>query len=173
MHLVNSCILIHLSYSCFHILIKPLSLRTGLKDKMFPRHRYRTRSVSKAMDEQEKMNEEMGNDIGTLKEQMTLIMEKLNDLGQKNTEGVESSQKNTEGTPQGVVFTPTYPPGFTPAQARMVPFTSQPAIESPEVQWPQYGLPLGYTPPNAQDTPAFDSNPLYGFIQQGNDHPET
>ena len=92
------------------------------------------------MDEQEKLNEVMRNDIGTLKEKMALILEKLNDLGQKNTEGVESSQKNTEGTPQGVVFTPTYPPGFTPAQARMVPFNLQPAIESPEVQWPQYNL---------------------------------
>ena len=57
---------------------------------MFPQPYYKTRSVTKAMEQLEKQNAEIKGEIDELKDQMTKILEKLTELGQKNVEAEPS-----------------------------------------------------------------------------------
>ena len=56
---------------------------SNIIDKVFPRHPYRTRATTRAMDQMEKKNEEMRIDIDSLKSQIAQILEKLSELAQK------------------------------------------------------------------------------------------
>jgi hypothetical protein len=117
----------------------------------------------------------MRSDIDSVKSQMAQILEKLSELGQKEKE-VTPQNNIAESNSQGMSFVLTYPFGFQMHLTYQIP--PHPTIESPEVQWPQYGLPPGYTPPTAQDSQIaqssrsqqrensiVDPNPLLGFIQ--------
>ena len=54
---------------------------------MLPQHPYRTRTLTRVMDELEKQNVEMRNNIDEMKIQMSEILEKLDALGRKEPEG--------------------------------------------------------------------------------------
>ena len=52
-------------------------------NKVLPRRPYRTRAQTRVMDELEKQNVEMRNNIDEMKIQMSEILEKLDALGRK------------------------------------------------------------------------------------------
>ena len=84
-------------------------------NKVLPRHPYRTRALTRVMDELEKQNVEMRNNIDEMKIQMSEILEKLDALG----------RKEPEGTPQGPVYGPSYQLDFNPVQMGPIPLTMQ------------------------------------------------
>ena len=67
------------------------------------------------MDELEKHNVEMRNNIDEMKIQMSETLEKLDALG----------RKEPEGTPQGPVYGPSYQLGCNPIQMGPIPLTMQ------------------------------------------------
>lgn len=95
------------------------------------RHRYRTRSQSKIMDELEQT--EIREDVNQLKGQMTKILEILQALGNRN----DGNPLVDEGVPQNTLVHPT----------GVVPHLYTNYQEGKAQQFPPYGLPPGYTPP--------------------------
>jgi hypothetical protein len=67
------------------------------------------------MDELEKHNVEMRNNIDEMKIHMSEILEKLDALGRKELEGI----------PQRPVYGPSYQLGFNPVQMGPIPLTMQ------------------------------------------------
>ncbi|XP_057452389.1 uncharacterized protein LOC130744214 [Lotus japonicus] len=103
------------------------------------------------MDDLERSNAELKEEVNQLKEQMSKLMEFIQEAAKKDNE-----------TPSS---TPDNPPGFSLAHAQgvVMPLTVQSnrpfqQVSQPhDVQFPPYGLPPGYAPPFVVDPT--DSNP--------------
>ncbi|XP_061359391.1 uncharacterized protein LOC133303490, partial [Gastrolobium bilobum] len=137
------------------------------------------------MDELERG--ELREDVNQLKVQMAQMLEILQSLEKRNTDGNPSVVNDEQ------VTTPSHPPGFSPIpmqlqssnpQGVLMPLTVypnipiQPPITNPQEvhvpPFPPYGLPPGFVPPQATNPPDGNtSTPTLNHTQSQGPHPNS